>query len=157
MASNDFRFRFSLRVRWSEVDAQGVVFNGRYLDYLEVAQAEYYRHLGVTLYDEEGRRYFDTAAVRVELDFVAPARVDELLDVYTRVVKIGSSSITTATEIHRSGSEDLVARAQVVYVDYDSEAGVARRVPGDVRTLIEHYEETGEVLPIEQFPNLARP
>ena len=41
MAKSDFRFKTSIRVRWMECDAQGIVYNGAYLGYLEVGQAEY--------------------------------------------------------------------------------------------------------------------
>ena len=46
MARSDFRFTHSLRVRWSEVDRQGIVFNGNYLNYFDVAMGEYWRALG---------------------------------------------------------------------------------------------------------------
>ena len=48
VSRNDFSFFHSLRVRWSEVDPQGIVFNGSYLTYADVATTEYYRHLGVS-------------------------------------------------------------------------------------------------------------
>ena len=156
MSKSDFRFHFTLRVRWSECDAQGIVFNGRYLDYLEIAQSEYYRNLGMLLYDEFQRTYFDTATVKITVEFKAPARVDELLDIYSRVAAIGSTSMTQHTEIYRDGTDELLTRGETVYVDYDSDKGVARVVPDDVRELVEHFERTGEVLPIERFPNLVR-
>jgi acyl-CoA thioester hydrolase len=156
MSKGDFRFHFTLRVRWSEGDAQGIVFNGRYLDYLEIAQSEYYRNLGMLLYDESQRTYFDTATVKITVEFKAPARVDELLDIYSRVAAIGSTSMTQHTEIYRDGTDELLTRGETVYVDYDSAKGVARVVPDDVRELVEHFERTGEVLPIERFPNLVR-
>ena len=73
MSKNDFRFSMSLRVRWSECDAQGIVFNGAYQNYLEVAQAEYYRNLGIRLYGEISRKHFDTATVKITLEFITPA------------------------------------------------------------------------------------
>ena len=85
MAKTDFKFATQLRVRWSEGDAQGIVFYGVYLDYLDVAQAEYYRNLGLRLYDPEGRRSFDTATVKATLEYRSPARVDDTLDVHARV------------------------------------------------------------------------
>ena len=156
MSKGDFRFHFTLRVRWSECDAQGIVFNGRYLDYLEIAQSEYYRNLGMLLYDETQRTYFDTATVKITVEFKAPARVDELLDIYSRVAAIGSSSMTQHTEIYRDGTDELLTRGETVYVDYDSDKGVARVVPDDVRELVEHFERTGEMLPVERLPNLVR-
>ena len=155
MPKGDFRFHFPLRVRWSECDAQGIAFNGSYMEYLEIALSEYYRNLGILIYNEKVRRYFDTATVKATLEFKAPARVDETLDVYTKVSRIGTTSMTTETEIYRDGADELVARGEVVHVDYDASTASSRRVPDDVRTLIEHFEATGEVLPIGDFPNLA--
>ena len=50
MPKSDFKFSTELRVRWMECDAQGIVFNGAYLGYLEIAQAEYFRNLGFSIY-----------------------------------------------------------------------------------------------------------
>lgn len=156
MPKKDFWFHYPLRVRWSEGDAQGIVFNGAYLNYLEVALSEYFRNLGVRLYGEESRKYFDTATVKVTLEFIAPVKVDEKLDLYTRVSRVGNKSMTVETEMYREESDELVNKAEVVYVDYDAETKLARVVPDDIREMINHFEETGEVLPIERFPNLAR-
>ncbi len=156
MPKEDFRFHYPLRVRWSEGDAQGIVFNGAYINYLEVALSEYFRNLGIRLYGEEVRKYFDTATVKVTLDFIAPAKVDERLELYTRVSTVGNKSMTVETEMYREGSDELVNKAEVVYVDYDAETKLARAVPDDIREMITHFEETGEVLPIKRFPNLAR-
>ncbi len=50
MSRADFKFSTPVRVRWMECDAQGIVFNGAYMGYLEIAQAEYFRHLGFSIY-----------------------------------------------------------------------------------------------------------
>ena len=155
MASmNEFRFRCRIRVRWAECDAQGIVFNGAYFSYLEVAMAAYFRNLGIALYDPEGRRYFDTATVKVIMEYVAPARVDDVIDLYWRVERIGNSSITTRSEIRDARSGSLVLKAEVVHVDFDSDAGKSRPVPSDMRRLIETYEGTGVVIPLEELPGL---
>ena len=125
MSKDDFRFHFKLRVRWSEGDAQGIVFNARYLEYLEIAQSEYYRNLGILLYDEAQRTYFDTATVKITVQFKAPARVDELLEIHCRVGVIGSTSMAQHTEIYRDGTEELLTVGETVYVDYDSERVLA--------------------------------
>ncbi len=155
MPKQDFRFHTSLRVRWSEGDAQGIAYNGAYLDYIEVAQAEYFRNLGVLLYDEKTRKYFDTATVKATVEFEAPARVDDVLSVYTRISEVGTKSFTMRSEIYRGDSDELLTTSEIVYVDYDAAKGEAREVPDDLRTLIGRFEETGQILPIEQFPNLT--
>ncbi len=155
MSIDEFRFSCVERVRWSDCDAQGIVFNGAYFDYLEVAQAEYFRNLGFVLYDPEGRRHFDTATVKVTLEYLAPARVDDLIDIRWKVGCIGNSSLTTRSEIRNRASGDLLLRAEIIYVDFDSDAGVSRRVPDDLRTLIETYESAGEIIPLDDLPELS--
>ena len=155
MSRDDFRFSCVERVRWSDCDAQGIVFNGAYFDYLEVAQAAYFRNLGFILYDPDGRRHFDTATVKATLEYLSPARVDDLIDIHWKVERIGNSSLTTRSEIYNHASHAPLLRAEIIYVDFDSDAGVSRRVPDDLRTLIETYESAGEIIPLDDLPELA--
>ena len=74
-----------------------------YINYLDIVQAEYFRNLGIRIYDEKVRSYFDTATVKATLEYKAPARVEDVLDWYTRVSKIGSKSLTMETEMYREG------------------------------------------------------
>jgi acyl-CoA thioesterase FadM len=120
---------------------------------VEVAQFEYYRNLGIRIYDEKSREYFDTATVKATLEFKSPVHVDDLIDVYLRVTSIGSTSITTNAEIYRNGEDELLFEAEVIAVDYDSSKGAKRVVPDGIRTLINHFEETGEVLSLNTFPD----
>ena len=150
-----FRFSCRIRVRWSDCDAQGIVFNGAYFSLLEVAQAEYFRNLGFALYDEDGRRHFDTATVKATLEYLSPARVDDALIALWRVERIGNTSLTTRAELRRADSGETLLRAEIIYVNFDSDAVAARRVPDDMRRLIETYETAGEVIPLSELPELA--
>jgi acyl-CoA thioester hydrolase len=154
MGKNEFRFNMSLRVRWAECDAQGIVFNGAYQSYLEVTQAEYYRNMDIRLYGESSRKHFDTATVKITLEFIAPAKIDEMLRVYCRVDSIGNTSMVVKYEIYRDGTDDLLHRAEVVQVNYDADSQSAQRVPDGLRTMIETYESSGVVMPLADFPDL---
>ncbi|MDA1127177.1 MAG: thioesterase family protein [Chloroflexi bacterium] len=156
MARSDFRFKTPVRVRWMECDAQGIVYNGAYLGYLEIGQAEYYRNLGFAIYIIPQSGYFDFAVVRTTLEFKAPARVDEIIELHVRVSEIGNTSLTLNMEIYPEGSDRLLTSIETVYVGYDAATESSRPVPDDIRRLVTHYEETGEVLPIDQFPELAK-
>ena len=147
MAKEEFKFHCSLRVRWSECDAQGIAYNGSYMVYLDVAQADYFRNMGISIYGAAQRAVFDTVSVKATLEFKAPALVDEILDIYVRVSKIGSTSIIMDMELYREASEELLHRAEIVSASYDAEERVTRTVPDDVRKRITHYEETGQVMP----------
>jgi acyl-CoA thioester hydrolase len=155
MARTDFKFSTRLRVRWSECDAQGIVFYGVYVDYLEVAQGDYYRNLGFRLYDPEGRRTFDTATVKATLEYRSPARVDDTLEIHARIAQIGTSSITYRYEAYCLDTGLLVLDAEVVCVDYDAESSASRPVPDGLRAAIEVFEATGVAPPLEDYPDLS--
>ena len=156
MAKSDFRFMTTVRVRWMECDAQGIVYNGAYLGYLEIGQAEYYRNLGFAIYIIPQSGYFDFAVVKSTQEFKAPAKVDEIIELHVRVSKIGSTSLTLNLEIYPEGSDRLLTSIETVYVGYDAATESSRPVPDAIRLLVTHFEETGDVLPIEQFPDLAK-
>ena len=154
MPKSDFRFSTRFRVRWMECDAQGIVFNGAYLGYLEVAQAEYFRNLGIGIYHLPRSGYFDLAVVKTTIEFRAPALVDEIVDARVRVSRFGNTSMDLQMELWRPDPEMLLTTIDAVYVGYDAATGATRRVPDTFRQLIGHYEETGEVLPLSRFPEL---
>ena len=146
----------TVRVRWMECDAQGIVYNGAYLGYLEIGQAEYYRNLGFAIYTIPQSGYFDFAVVKSTQEFKAPAKVDEIIELHVRVSKIGNTSLTLNLEIFPEGSDRLLTSIETVYVGYDAATESSRPVPDAIRLLVTHFEETGDVLPIEQFPDLAK-
>lgn len=155
MAKSDFRFMTKIRVRWMECDGQGIVYNGSYLGYLEVGQAEYYRNLGIAIYIIPQSGYIDFVVVKSTQEFKAPAKVDEIIELHVRVSNIGNTSLTLNMEIYPEGSDRLLTAIETVYVGYDATTESTKPVPDDVRKLITHFEETGEVLPIDQFSELA--
>ena len=156
MAKSDFRFMTKIRVRWMECDGQGIVYNGAYLGYLEIGQAEYYRNLGFAIYIIPQSGYFDFVVVKSTQEFKAPAKVDEIIELHVRVSNIGNTSLTLNLEIYAEGNDRLLTSIQTVYVGYDTATESTRPVPDAIRELVIHFEETGEVLPIEQFPELAK-
>ena len=139
-----------------ECDGQGIVYNGAYLDYLEIGQAEYYRNLGFAIYIIPQSGYFDFVVVKSTQEFKAPAKVDEIIEVYVRVSNIGNTSLTLNLEIYAEGNDRLLTSIETVYVGYDTATESTRPVPDAIRGLVTHFEETGEVLPIQQFPELAK-
>ena len=137
-----------------ECDAQGIVFNGAYLGYLEVAQAEYFRNLGFSIYRIAQNGYFDSAVVKTTLEFKSPARVDDILELHTRVSRIGNTSLVLEVEIHREDTEQPLSTIEAIYVGFDAATLQTRPVPDAIRALVDHFEDTGQVLPIGNFPEL---
>jgi acyl-CoA thioester hydrolase len=126
------------------------------MQYLEVGCSEYYRNLGLRVYDEKLRDQFDLATVKATLEYKRPVRVDDMMVLYVRASRIGNTSLTHQMEIYLEGTAELHHRAEIVLVDYDTDSGAARQVLDGIRDLIAHYERTGEVLPLDRFPDLVQ-
>ena len=84
-----FKYSALTRVWFSDTDAQGVVYYGRYLPYFDHARTEYHRHLGLLTTTETE---FVMRASSVE--YHAPARFDDLIEAFVRVSRIGRTSMT---------------------------------------------------------------
>ena len=156
MGKADFKFHTMIRVRWGECDRQGIVYYGAYLDYLETAQGAYFRNLGFSLYKLAEMGHFDTATVKVTIEYKSPARVEDPMDVYFRIAGIGSTSMTALMEIYGHGTETLLTSAEAVYVGYDASKGRKKPVPDDLRAVVQAYEDTGVPLNLDAFPELAK-
>jgi len=104
-------FSLPVRVYYQDTDAAGVVFHGTYLDFMERARVEWLRVLGFEP-QELARRFGLVFIVRhVDIAYVKPAVLDDLIIVSTAVEKLGRAQVTLVQEITR-GSE-VVVRASV--------------------------------------------
>lgn len=107
-------FCYYLRVRYSECDAQKVVFNARYGDYVELAVTEYLRALGFGAELSDGR--LDYQLVKQTLEWRSPARFDEIVEARVETRALGTTSFTLAVQFYCAGTERLLAQAETVYV-----------------------------------------
>jgi len=143
MPRKDFTCSHQLRVRWSEVDMQKIVFNGNYLNYIDVAVAEYWRAIGLPYPEGYVDRYGNDVYLRkATVEYLGSARYDELLDILVRVARIGRSSMTFAFEIwdaSPAAGTPLIA-AELVYVNADPATMTATPLPAAVRDLILKFE-----------------
>src|SRR3954468_5463559 len=86
-----FTFAAAARVAFSDTDAQGIVYYGRYAPYFDVARVEYWRHLNFEAHDDPASGEFVMRAFNIE--YHAPAAFDDVLEVFCRVARIGNTSI----------------------------------------------------------------
>ena len=156
MPKSDFRFSTPLRVRWAECDAQGIAFYGAYMGFLEIAQSEYFRNLGYSIYRIAETGYFDTVVAKATLEYKSSARIDDMLDLHTRVSHLGNTSMIMDSEIYRQNPEELLLQSQIIYVGFDIPENAKKPVPKDIRTVVQEFESTSRVLPMSQLPDLAR-
>jgi acyl-CoA thioester hydrolase len=124
-------FRYYLRVRYSECDAQKVVFNARYAEYVDIATVEFFR----ASCSEFG--FLEYHLVKQTIEWFAPARFDQILELSVAVQHIGTTSFTIVTELRVAGSEQVISRAETVNVFIDAETMKKTSIPSDLRTAME--------------------
>mgnify|MGYP001220551936 CR=1 FL=1 len=150
MTSSKYRFHHTLRVRWSECDAQKIAYNAAYLTWSDVAQVEYFRNLGLPIYQMASLNLFDTVTAKVTIEYKIPAKLDDQIDIYVRIVSIGTSSIKMEFELCRHRTSQVLATIFSIYAHYDNKESKSSPVPQEFREIFRQYEETGD-LPSEEF------
>lgn len=111
-------FQYYLRVRYSECDAQQVVFNARYGDYVDLATTYFLQT--VLSKHQMAWQELDYQMVKYHIEWQAPARFDEVLAIGVEVVQVGTTSIALRSHIHQAKDDTPVAKADTVAVVVDS-------------------------------------
>jgi len=146
-----FRYAALARVWFSDTDAQGVVYYGRYLPYFDNARLEYLRHLGLVGY-WQGQREFVMRALEVEYE--APARFDDLLEVFVRTTRIGRTSVATEGAVYRVDDDRLMCTTRMTLVLVDAATRRPTPIPEEYRAAIAAFEGEGAEI---AGPEIARP
>ena len=132
-----FKYSALARVGFSDTDAQGIVYYGRYMPYFDMAQREYLRHLGLLGSNVERERFVMRA---VSVEYHAPARFDDLLEVFVRTSRIGRTSVTIAYAVHRAADDVLMCTARQTAVLVDTLAARPVPVPESHRAVVRGFE-----------------
>lgn len=134
-----FPFWYRERVRFRDVDLQQIVYYGKYLDFFDNALYEYLRVLGFDSGMLDDGHGFDTSVVRAEIEYISPARFDELLDIGVRVTRLGRTSFDARFEVRNPAG--VVCRATLVLVNFDARRARARPIPASIRHAIERSND----------------
>jgi acyl-CoA thioester hydrolase len=119
-----FKYAAYTRVGFSDTDAQGIVYYGRYLPYFDLARVEYHRHLGLLRLDTDHEFVMRASSV----EYLAPARFDDLLEVFVRLARIGRTSLTHEFAAYRVEDDALMVTARQTLVLVDLEERRARPI-----------------------------
>ena len=121
-------FRFYLRVRYQECDAQLVVFNARYGDYVDIATMEFFRALGFA--DEVASSELDMQLVKQTTTWTAPARNNQVLEIEVAATALGTTSFTLVAQFRIAGTTPAICEIATVYVRVDAKT-LTKRPLGD--------------------------
>lgn len=107
------RFRWPTRVYWEDTDAGGVVYHARYVAFLERARSEWLRRRGFGQQALRQRHGLVFAVRALQMEFRAPARLDDLLEVSAALRRCGGASLTFVQDVRRDGEPLLEAQVKV--------------------------------------------
>lgn len=133
----DKTHRMAVRVYYEDTDAGAIVYHASYVRFMERGRTEYLRAKGISQRSLANAAPADVIlfAVRhMELDFLKPAKLDDLLEVTTKPVEIGGARVELEQGIWRG--DELLAKAHVTVVGIGA-TGKAKRIPDALRHIFE--------------------
>jgi acyl-CoA thioester hydrolase len=136
MNSMNQPFRYYLRVRYIECDAQKVVFNSRYAEYVDVSINEFLRAIGVMTAFLEG--HLDFQLVKQTVEWKAPARFDQVLELSIAATRLGNTSFALGTEFRIAGGDGkVIVTVETVYVLVDGRTLQKLPLPDTLRAALQ--------------------
>lgn len=137
------RFWHPFRVRYSEIDAQGIVFNAHYLTFFDTAITEYFRAIGADYKALVTAAGADFHTVKSLVEYSAPLNFDEQFEVGVRTCRIGRTSLTFALVIRGTTDADLRATGEIVWVNTDQTSHQSTPLPDPLIEQIAAFESIG--------------
>jgi acyl-CoA thioester hydrolase len=134
-------FTLLLRVRYGECDAQQVVFNARYADYIDVAMTEYFR-VAVGGFQTLLDKGLDNQVVSLHIDWLSSARFDDVLKISVKTNKVGNTSYSFNIVISDASSNTIIVNANITYVMVDIQNYQKTPVPDWLREKLSCITET---------------
>jgi acyl-CoA thioester hydrolase len=132
-----FKYAAFTRVGFSDTDAQGIVYYGRYLPYFDLARVEYHRHLDMLESAMRGDQFVMRAS---SVEYFAPARFDDLIEIFIRLRRIGRTSATYECAAYRVDDDVLMVTAEQTLVLIDLAERRPRPIPDWYRERIGAFE-----------------
>lgn len=124
---------FPIRVYYEDTDMGGIVYHANYLKYIERARSDWVRGLGIDQRVMKDRDGLVFAVRRVECDYLSPARLDEVLQVDTRVLSVTGARLVMEQVVLRGADRLFSAHVTLVCIN---DAGQPARLPANIRLLL---------------------
>ncbi len=124
------------KIRYSDCDPQGIVFNGNFPRYWDDAATDWLEDLGLGG-PELGGNGIEVVTARLEIDFKSPATLGDVLETSIEVARFGTASMDVAVETVDQASRKLIVAGKLVWVFVDPEHFRPVPVPEDIRNVLE--------------------
>ena len=131
MQRSDFSFFHPLRVRYAEVDMQGVVFNAHYLTYYDTSITEFLKSTGYSYNDLFTNHDLDFHLIKATVEYLQPIGFDEEIDIGGRVARIGTSSATFSLAVFGKAQATCLATGEIIWVCAKKGTHKSHPIPDD--------------------------
>lgn len=132
-------YSFKLRMCFQDVDGEGIVYHSNYLDYAERARTEWMAEQGLT-----NQQVMDMGIAfvlrRAEIDFIAPAKLDDVISVDVRIADLKNASVKLEQTISVDGHEKVKINLLLAFVD--TKTLRPTRIPQEIKHIFTNYQET---------------
>ena len=136
---SDFPYFFSLRVRYSEIDAQSIVFYAHYLTYFDTAIYEYLRWVDFDHIQMVDELQLDFHVVKATVEYVSPARFDDDLELGIVPTYVGNSSVTWQVGVFRKSEPDCLAVGEIIWVCAKTGAHQSHPLPENFKSRVNRH------------------
>jgi acyl-CoA thioester hydrolase len=120
-----------IRIYYEDTDLSGIVYHANYLRYMERGRSEFFRAAGIVrLAQLQGPEPTAWTLRKAELEYLKPARLDDLIEVHTRATSLTGVRMTAAQDVFCKGIQLTRGRVEACIITL---AGRVRRIPQDVR------------------------
>lgn len=129
----------NIRVYYEDTDAGGIVYNANYLKFAERGRTEFLRNTGFqsSIIHKEHSIIF--VVRHVEIDYVKPAYLDDVLELCTSIEELRNTSFTMRQQVFKN--DVLITDMKVVLVCVHTDSYTAVRIPSDVKDAFQEYVE----------------
>ena len=131
-------YSFQLRMCFQDVDGEGIVYHANYLNYAERARTEWMARQGLT-----NQQVMDSGIAfvlrRAEIDFISPARLDDIISVDVRIKEIKNASVLMEQNITVDGNKKVTISLQLAFVD--TKTLRPTRIPPDMKKIFINGQE----------------
>ena len=125
-------FCYLMRIRYAECDAQGVVFNAKYVEYIDVAMTEFYRLVGGD-YSNISNNDTEIQVVNININWQAPARFDDIVAINMKTLRIGNTSFTLEAVFTNYETGQPLVSAEITYVMVSAPEYIKKTIPDEIR------------------------
>ena len=126
-----------IRIYYEDTDLSGIVYHANYLRYMERGRSEFFRSVGIVkLAQLEGPTPTAWTLRRIELDYLKPARLDDVIEVHTRATALTGARLSAEQDIFCKDVQLTRGRVEACIITLD---GRPRRIPPDMRDKLARF------------------